>query len=58
VIETYARAEALLGLGSARLKAVLWVCFHDRRPDTEEQKIALLEGLDVLVALRSVRRAA
>jgi hypothetical protein len=58
VVETYARAEALLGVGTARLKAVLWVCVHDRRPDTEEQRLALAEGLDVLVALRSVRRAA
>lgn len=57
-IEKYDRAENALGLNSSRLRAVLWVCVYDRRPDTHEQFLALVDGLNALVRHRSERRAA
>lgn len=57
-IETYDRAVSFLGHGSKRLAAMELVCIYDRRPDTHEQFLALVEGLDMLIKYRSQRRAA
>lgn len=57
-IDVYARAEAVLVKGSDRHKAVLQVTVLDRRPDTHEQFLALIDGLDALIRHRSERRAA
>ena len=58
IAATYARAEEALGIGSKRFKAVMWVCVHERRCDDYAMMLALVDGLDAIVAHRNVRRAA
>lgn len=58
IVETYAKAEAVLGEGTRRLKAVLWVCVFERRHDDHSMLLDLLEGLSLLAHYRNVRRAA
>lgn len=57
-IAAYDRAVAYLGHGSKRLAAVELVVVYERRPDTYEQVLALVDGLDAIIALRTIRRAA
>lgn len=58
VIEICAKAEAVLGHGSRRYRAVMWVCVFERRCEDHEQLLALLEGLSLLAHYRTARRAA
>lgn len=57
-IETYDRACAFIGLGSAELAAMELVVVYQRRPDKHEQLLALISALEKLRAYRTVRRAA
>lgn len=57
-IETYDRACAFIGLGSAELAAMELVVVYQRRPDKHEQLLALISALEKLRAYRPVRRAA
>lgn len=57
-IEAYDKASAFVGLGSKALAALELVVVYERRPDTYEQVLALIDGLDKLTQYRGMRRAA
>jgi hypothetical protein len=57
-IHAYDQVVAFLRKGSIRHKVLEQVCVHERRPDTYGQVLALVDALDMIVAYRSVRRAA
>ena len=57
-VDAYDRAVAYVGHGSKALAALELVVVYERRPDTYEQVLALVEGLDRLLAFRGQRRAA
>jgi len=57
-IDAYDRCVAFLGHGSKQLAALELVVIYERRPDTYEQVLALVEALDRLMQYRGMRRAA
>lgn len=57
-IDAYDRCVAFLGHGSKQLAALELVVIYERRPDTYEQVLALVEALDKLMQYRGMRRAA
>lgn len=57
-VDAYDRAVAYVGHGSKALAALELVVVYERRPDTYEQVLALVEGLDRLMAYRGTRKAA
>lgn len=57
-VEVYDKACSYVGHGSRQLAALELVVVYQRRPDTYEQMLALIDGLDRLIAYRSGRRAA
>lgn len=57
-IEQYDKACDFVGLGSKQLAALELVAVQQRRPDSYEQFLSLVDGLRTLVAYRSGRRRA